>query len=79
MTCRHCGEPDRIVRVLIPAHLSHTGEPHWKDCKIDSCIAGIVAALQRGGINMTGSCCGHGEGQGEIHLADGRLLRIGDL
>ena len=64
------------VRVWVPADLSHTGEARWKLAKIDSCIAPLVKALQEGGINMRGSCCGHGKGSGEITLQDGRVLRI---
>ncbi len=44
--------------------------------KIDGCIAPIVKALQRGGIDMRASCCGHGKGRGSIHLQDGRTLLI---
>jgi hypothetical protein len=43
---------------------------------IDSCIAPIVAAFQQAGINMRGSCCGHGKAPGHITLADGRELII---
>lgn len=42
---------------------------------IDSCIAPIVDALNRGGIATIGSCCGHGK-SGSILLADGRELLI---
>ncbi|MHA1952283.1 MAG: hypothetical protein ACW987_20795 [Candidatus Thorarchaeota archaeon] len=44
--------------------------------KIDSCIAPIVNALQMGGINMRGSCCGHGKSEGYIELQDGRYIFI---
>lgn len=67
-----------LVRVKIPADLSHTGEERWKDAKIDSCIASLVRALQRAGIDMRGSCCGHGRSEGDIHLQDGRVLIILD-
>lgn len=73
--CRHCGESAKVVRCLMSAEYSYTGESRWKDCHIDACIAPIVKALQEGGINMTHSCCGHG-GDGDIVLADGRELRI---
>lgn len=43
---------------------------------IDSCIAPIVAALNAGGIATLGSCCGHGKSNGDILLADGRVLII---
>lgn len=69
-----CNET-KAVNVKIPPDLSHTGESYWKDIEIDACIADIVDALQSGGINMRGSCCGHG-GWGEIFLEDGRVLMI---
>jgi len=63
------------VRVRIPADLSCTGKARWKKVQIDACIAPIVKVLQKGGIDMRGSCCGHG-GDGNIHLEDGRILII---
>jgi len=63
------------VRVRIPADLSCTGKAKWKRARIDTCIAPIVRALQKAGIDMRGSCCGHG-GDGNIHLEDGRILII---
>lgn len=66
------------VRVKVPADLSATGKVRWKDAQIDSCIAQLVAALQTGGVDMRGSCCGHGEHLGDIHLQDGRILLIAD-
>ena len=67
---------DRMVEVRIAPDLSSTGEEKWKAVGIDACIADIVEALQRGGINMRASCCGHGQGDGRIDLADGRVLVI---
>jgi hypothetical protein len=66
------------IRVKIPADLSPTGRIKWKKAKIDACVAPLVDALQRGGIDMRGSCCGHGYSVGEIQLQDGRLLLILD-
>lgn len=65
-----------LVNVKIPADLSHTGKILWKKKQIDGCIASIVRALQKGGIDMRGSCCGHGKMDGDIHLQDGRILII---
>lgn len=65
-----------LVRVKIPADLSCSFETKWKITKIDKCIAPIVRALQKGGINMRGSCCGHEKIWGEIELEDGRTIRI---
>lgn len=67
-----------MVEVTIPEDLSCTGEERIKACAIDSCIAPIVEALERGGIKMRGSCCGHNRGVGDIHLQDGRMLIILD-
>lgn len=43
---------------------------------IDWCIHHIVAALNAGGIETVACCCGHGEREGRIDLADGRVLKI---
>ena len=67
-----------VVNVNIPADLACTGETYWKEAKIDACIAPIVDALQQGGIDMRGSCCGHGKTNGHIELQDGRVLVVED-
>lgn len=67
---------DAEVEVTVPAHLSHTGRAHKAVKKIDACIAPIVRALNEGGIETWGSCCGHGRGEGSITLADGRTLIV---
>jgi hypothetical protein len=72
--CEH--GTDVIVSVKIPADLSCEGQEKWKNVGIDACIAPLVAALQAGGIDMRGSCCGHGIGSGYIDLQDGRVLLI---
>ncbi len=66
----------KIVRVKIPADLSHSGKEYWKEAGIDSCIAPLVGALQSAGIDMRASCCGHGKGPGSIVLQDGRRLVV---
>jgi hypothetical protein len=71
-----CTNEWSVVRVRIPADLSCMGAAKWKRAKIDACIAPIVRALQRGGIDMRGSCCGHGKTKGHIDLQDGRVLII---
>jgi len=43
---------------------------------VDACIAPIVRALNEGGVPTAMSCCGHGEGDGFILLADGRTLTV---
>jgi len=67
---------DKQVLVKIPTDLSSTGAVEWKYKKIDFCIADIVQALQRAGIDMRGSCCGHGKTYGHIHCQDGRILLL---
>ncbi len=74
--CPKCGHKPIGVRVKIPADLSHTNKVLWKVVGIDYCIAPIVEALQKAGIDMRGSCCGHGENDGNILLQDGRVLII---
>ncbi len=69
------GETEEVL-VKIPADLSSTGEEKWKLSKIDKCIADIVEALQKYGIDMRGSCCGHGKTNGYILLKDGRILYL---
>lgn len=74
--CKNCGKFPILVKVKIPADLFSTGKEKWKMVQIDACIASIVKALQKGGIDMRGSCCGHGIMDGDIHLQDGRILII---
>lgn len=42
----------------------------------DPCLVPLVAALNFGGIKTVASCCGHGEQEGRIALADGRELIV---
>lgn len=42
----------------------------------DPCLVPLVRALNDGGIRTVASCCGHGERDGSICLADGRELVI---
>lgn len=72
--CQH-GETVRL-RLKTLAAVSHTGADYWRDWDVDRCIAPIVGALQHAGIDMLGSCCGHGRTDGVILLADGRELVI---
>jgi len=64
------------VMVYLAPDLSCTGEARWREFGIDKCIAPLVKALQEAGVNMRGSCCGHGKGPGEITLADHSILTI---
>lgn len=72
--CKHGTE--ELMTVTIPAHLSHTGVERQDVKGIDFCIAGIVKALNAGGVKTISSCCGHGRSDGSILLADGRELII---
>lgn len=67
---------ETMLLVEIPAHLSSTGSARHAVKGIDSCVAGIVAALNAGGVKTISSCCGHGKEEGLILLADGRALVI---
>lgn len=69
------GETKEIL-VKIPRDLNCWALTCWKYAKIDKCIAPIVEALQNGGIDMRGSCCGHGRAPGHIELQDGRIIQI---
>ena len=64
------------VFLKIPSDLSSSSNSYWRYTKIDKCIAPIVKAIQGGGIDMRGSCCGHGKRVGEISLQDGRIIII---
>ncbi len=70
------GRDSILVRVKISADMSRTGKTRWAWKQIDECIAPIVKALQEGGIDMRGCCCGHGDAPGSILLQDKRTLRI---
>lgn len=72
--CKY-GDTVNVV-VIVPADLSSTGKEAWRTKAIDRCIAPIVHALQNANIDMRSSCCGHGKGDGEIILQDGRTLVI---
>jgi len=63
---------------MVPANLSHTGEARLKLAPIDACIADLVRRLNAGATEplTAGACCGHGDGPGEIALADGRKLTL---
>lgn len=72
--CKHGDEV--LLTVLVPAWLSYTGNPRLDTKAVDRCIAPIVQALNDVGIYTAGSCCGHGELDGNIILHDGRTLII---
>lgn len=72
-----CSPGDTVpVEVTVVAGLASEGRDARKVKPIDRCIASIVQALEAGGVYMLGSCCGHGERNGEIPLADGRIIRV---
>lgn len=79
-TIRPDGHPNcgvaKHVTVKIPADLACKGVACWKQGYIDSCLAPLVKSLQEGGVDMRGSCCGHGKYFGEIVLQDGNLLLV---
>ncbi len=67
---------DILVKVKIPAELSHTGKAYWAKKGIDKCIVSIIEALTEAGIYTAGSCCGHSKDNGYIALHDKRVLII---
>lgn len=79
MRCRAgmCEHGDTVlVEVLVTASVSHSGLEERRVRPIDRCIADLVRALDAGGVDMLGSCCGHGKQSGEILLSDGRVLNV---
>lgn len=64
------------VTVTVPAELSHTGSDRKAVKNIDRCIASLVTALNKYGIETVASCCGHGRCDGVIVLRDGRELIV---
>lgn len=74
--CSACALPCVVLELTVPAELSSTGEAKQKMCGIDACIAPIVKALNDGGVQTIGCCCGHKRRPGDILLADGRVLII---
>lgn len=72
-----CEHGDTVtLDLLIPAHLSHTGEARRKPCQIDRCISELVTALNNAGITTIASCCGHGKRPGSIILHNEQELII---
>lgn len=65
-----------LVKVTVPARLSHTGKERIKMAGIDSCIAPIVKMFNDNGMLTDASCCGHGKMFGNIVLADGKEIMI---
>ena len=62
---------NKVVRLCKPLLVSGRTE-----IAVDACLADIVQALNDASIETTGCCCGHGKGDGEIMLKDGRIIRI---
>lgn len=72
MKCEKCGLPGDKETYKSQVCMPINGKVQC----IDWCIHQIVAALNSGGIETIASCCGHGERDGRIDLADGRVLVI---
>jgi len=64
------------VWLYLPAELSCTGKGCYRFSRIDSCIADIIKALNKGGLKTIGSCCGHGKRTGRIDFMDGRIMEF---
>lgn len=65
-----------MLRVPIPAELSHTGDLRWADKPVDRCISGFVQRLNESWQLTASCCCGHGRGVGWVTLHDGTQLVI---
>lgn len=73
MDCKHCdGQPGSLATYEGQARLPINGRVR----DIGWCIHHIVAALNAGGVETVACCCGHGQRDGRIDLADGRVLRV---
>jgi len=70
-----CSENVRL-RLKVRADHNATGQTAWKPIQVDRCVADVVGALQGAGLDMLGSCCGHEQTEGHVHLADGRALLV---
>lgn len=69
--CSFCGAAPVMLEVVVPAHLSATGEDRQAVKPVDACIAAEVAAYNADGRLTAGACCGHGRGPGSIIFHDG--------
>jgi len=72
MNCDRCDECGGAKTYANQACLPINGKVRC----IDWCIHQIVAALNAGGVETVSCCCGHGEVDGRIDLADGRHLLV---
>ena len=70
-----CATVDLFVRVLPDDELSRARRHAVKP--IDTCVAGVIIALNGVGIGTIGSCCGHGTADMSVLLDDGRELLLG--
>lgn len=67
-----CDHGDTVLmRVTMPALVSHTGSERQAIVRIDRCLGALVSELNRAGHRTANSCCGHGRGPGSIVFADG--------
>jgi len=72
MNCDKCDGPGSKKTYENQAQLPLNG----RVVSIDWCIHHIVSALNAAGIETVACCCGHGDQDGRIDLADGRILFI---
>lgn len=71
--CKH-GDTVRVDVLVSPPNRHNT--PYWKPVGVDRCLAGLIRALNDGGVETVAHCCGHGKRPGDTILADGRYLVI---
>ena len=72
MTCDKCDVPGSTKTYENQVSMPIKGRVR----NIDHCIHKIVAALNAGNVETVACCCGHGKHDGNIALADGRVLII---
>lgn len=62
------------VDVVVPTHLSSTGEDKPRVFPVDRCMAPLVRALNAAGFATAGCCCGHGLVPAQVVFADGTTI-----
>lgn len=70
--CKHGDTID--VLVTIHSSVSHNGRSHKAIKPIDRCIAPLICMLEKFGVKMLGSCCGHGESEPSVIVFDNEEL-----
>ena len=67
-----CDHPNREAAMVVVREKADGVPAVW----CDPCLVDLVKALNDGGVPTVASCCGHGQRDGSIILADDRELVI---